>query len=669
MCGISGIINSRGIDLLSIKKMTDIIRHRGPDDEGYFLSDDDNRILIAGGADTPDKVWSYITPFQPNINISDIQPNAFRVVFGHRRLSILDLSPAGHQPMSYANGRYWIVLNGEIFNYIEIRNELISLGYGFISNSDTEVVLAAWQEWGIDCQNRFNGMWSFVIYDCESRILFMSRDRFGIKPLYYWFAPDGSFCFASEIKQFTIFNGWKACINPQRAYDYLLYAYTDHTEETMFTGVYQIPGGYCLISGIEKLTADNSGKITLQKWYEFVPKPFGGTFSEASQKFEEIFKSAVQLHIRADVPVGSALSGGLDSSAIVCEVNNILRKEGVEYFQKTFSSCSTDERFNEKKWMEIVVECTKVDAYYIYPGWEDIFRLTPELIWYHDEPYQSQSVFLGYHVFKLAKSKNVIVLLNGQGADEYLGGYGQFTEARFTKMFRQLEWIKMINEIHNSGAITKYSYSSLFKSILSSFVPGSFKNLILDHLLVNRLINNTIDCNRLGAVKRNPNECIPVNFKTVQDISKHVTFYSTLPKYLKWEDRNSMANSVEARVPFLDYRLVEFAYGLPDDYLDFQGETKRILRQGLKNILPEKIMNRKDKKGFITPEERWVREDNPKLFRSKIEEAIQITNGIVTPDALFYFDEMVAGKIPFSFTYWHLILFAEWIKRFNVKLA
>jgi asparagine synthase (glutamine-hydrolysing) len=413
---------------------------------------------------------------------------------------------------------------------------------------------------------------------------------------------------------------------------------------------------------------DYRGKIQIIKWYDLVTKQYKGTFEQASQKFEEIFKSAIALHIRADVPVGTALSGGLDSSAIVCEINNLLRKQGGEHLQKTFSSCSSDERYSEKKWMGIIIEYTKVDAHFVFPKGEDIFKLTPELIWYHDEPYQSQSAFLGYHVFKSAKINNVTVLINGQGADEYLGGYGQFTAARFRKMFYHLEWTKLINEIHNSGYFVKYTYPFAFKVILSSILPVFLKSFLADRFGPYQQIKKIIDYNRLNSTKKSPNEFIPVCRETVQDISKYVTFYSSLPKYLKWEDRNSMANSVEARVPFLDYRLVEFAYNLPNDYLDFQGETKRILRQGLKNILPDKIKNRKDKKGFITPEEGWVKEDNPALFRSKIEEAIKITKGIIKPEALVYFDKVVAGKIPFNYTYWRLILFAEWVNRFNIKL-
>ncbi len=437
----------------------------------------------------------------------------------------------------------------------------------------------------------------------------------------------------------------------------------------MFSGVYQIPGSHCFKAKISSLLPGRDRKIANYRWYELLRNKYQGTFEEAAEEFERLFKSSIALHLRSDVPTGTALSGGLDSSAIVCEMNNILKKQGVVHLQKTFSSCSVDERYDEKKWIDIVVNHTAVDSHLVYPKLTDVFKLTPDLIWYHDEPYQSQSAYLAYHVFQLVKSTNVKVLLNGQGADEYLGGYGQFTYARLIKKLRSFRWIEVFSEIRHSHNFSEYTKSLVFKSILSSILPDALKRFLVARLdKCQSIKKGLIDHVVLGSINKSANKTIPVDQKTIPDISKHGTFYSTLPKYLKWEDRNSMANSVEARVPFLDYRLVEFAYSLPDDYLDFQGETKRILRYGLKDILPEKIKNRKDKNGFLTPEESWVREDNPALFRQKIEDAIKLTKGVIKPEALKYYDKLVAGRIPFDYTYWRLILFAEWIKRFNVKM-
>jgi asparagine synthase (glutamine-hydrolysing) len=665
MCGISGIISKNNVSFSLVQKMNDVIRHRGPDGEGY-VGFSDKAYSTAGGKDTGSLVWQHQSDYQPEANAAD-ETKDFNVVFGHRRLSILDLSPCGHQPMSYSDGRYWITFNGEVYNYKELRSELTKLGYHFHSESDTEVILAAYVEWGTGCLHHFSGMWSFAIFDTQTREIFMSRDRFGIKPLYYWFSPSGFLAFGSEIKQFTTLPGWQAKINPQRAYDYLVYSVTDHTDETMFKGVFQIPGGHYFKSKVDEVRRESGARIPLTKWYDLEYKKFNGTFEAAAINFNRLFKNAVDLHLRSDVPVGSALSGGLDSSAIVCEVNNILKSQGAEGLQQTFSSCATDQRYTEKQWVDIVVDQTNVDAHYVYPKQEEVFSSMSYLTWLHDEPYQSQSAFLGYNVFKLAAENGVKVLLNGQGADEYLGGYGQFTNARYKDLFSSLNWFGLHRDIQLSRSYKPVTYVSVVKNLLYSFAPSGLRKRLADKLGYYQQIKNLINNQALKASSQHPFDSVPVTLESVPEVSKHFTFFSTLPKYLKWEDRNSMGSSVEARVPFLDHKLVEFAYSLPDDYLESGGETKRILREGLKDILPERIKNRKDKKGFITPEERWVKEDNPALFRAKIQDSIANSGGIVNPVALEYFDDMVAGKIPFDYTYWRIIQFGEWMKVFKIQ--
>jgi asparagine synthase (glutamine-hydrolysing) len=510
-------------------------------------------------------------------------------------------------------------------------------------------------------------MWAFAIYDNLTQEIFISRDRFGIKPLYYWFSPDGTFCFGSEIKQFTCLPGWLAKINSPRVYDYLVYSITDHTDETMFKGVYQLPGGHCFKANIGSLETILGGKLVSVKWYDLKYKKFRGSFDEAAKHFNTLFKSAVDLHLRADVPVGSALSGGLDSSAIVCEVSNILKELGANHLQKTFSSCSTDERFDEKKWIDIVVAQTSVDAHFIYPKYEDVFKMISSLTWSHDEPYQSQSAFLGYHVFKSAAQNGVKVLLNGQGADEYLGGYSQFTISRYNRMFRRLKWRALFRDLKKSGEYKKVSYTSLLQNMLYATLPVGIKNWVAANFGSYTRAKGLISLKALGSLPSHPFNVIPARHRSVPEISRHMTLFSTLPKYLKWEDRNSMANSVEARVPFLDHRLVEFAYNMPDNFLENGWQTKLILREGLKDILPPEIKERKDKKGFITPEEKWVKEDAPILFREKFKEAIEQSNGIIKPEAIKYFDDILTGKIPFDFMYWRIIQFSEWRQLFNIS--
>jgi asparagine synthase (glutamine-hydrolysing) len=667
MCGISGIVRLHEGNTSDILRMNSVIRHRGPDDEGFLLLDNVGELHVMGGDDTSKEAWASDYGYTPKSRIRENSDRLSVMALGHRRLSILDLSAAGHQPMSFLDGRYWIVFNGEIYNYHEIRNELQDKGYRFITRTDTEVVLAAYAEWSEKCLERFVGMWSFAIYDHKLNEIFLSRDRYGIKPMYYWFSPEGSFCFGSEIKQFTVCRGWEAVMNSQRVYDYLFYSFTDHTDETMFSGVYQLPAGSYFRSDIKDIRKNGGERIRSERWYKPVRKPYAGSFKEATAAFRSLFEQAVREHLMADVPVGTALSGGLDSSSIVCEVNRILRNSGNAELQQTFSSCAVDERYDEKRWMDIVTEHTKVDSHIIYPQLQDALDTTSDLIWYQDEPYQSQSAFLGYSVFGLARKNGVKVLLNGQGADEYLGGYGQFSGARYAGMVRQLKWRSLMTDIRNLRKVRPVTNATLLRHISYHLIPEILKGRIVNMTGSAGFIREIVNIGKLGVSYTHPYDVIPVKMNSVPEISEHLTFYSTLPKYLRWEDRNSMAHSVEARVPFLDHRLVEFAYSLPEDYLEKDGITKRVMREAMHDLLPEKIKNRKDKMGFTTPEELWVRKERPEHFRKKILEASSVTDGIIKSGSVDYFDRIVRGEVPFDFTYWRIILFSEWMKKFEVR--
>lgn len=667
MCGISGIINPNGFKIEEILVSTNIIHYRGPDDEGFVIFNNFSAEPIClGGKNTPVEVFESGYNYKPTQSIENHVNDLAVIAFGHRRLSILDLSPAGHQPMSYLDDRYWIVFNGEIYNFIEIRNELLELGHKFVSNSDTEVILSAYHQWGTECQQRFNGMWAFVIYDSVKQKLFMSRDRYGIKPLYYWFAPDGSFVFGSEIKQFTVLPGWNASLNHQRAYDYLFYSLTDHTDETLFQDVYHIPPGCCFLSDISKLKPGKQKKIDYTRWY--IPKYVGykDSFEKAQDEFRELFKSAVEIHLRADVPVGSALSGGLDSSAIVSYVNILLRHKGKAELQKTFSSCSVDERYDEKQWMDAVVKHTAVDAHFVYPKGQDVFKLTEKLIWHQDEPYQSQSAYLGYHVFEMAKKENVIVLLNGQGADEYLCGYSAFKLLRHRQYLKRLKFSSILKDSGTTGFLRQWNYTvRLFYHEIPSIISENVSYLSNNYRMQKKLFSQ----GKLNYKKTHPYRLISFKQKTIFEIANHQLLFEPLPKYLRWEDRNSMAHSVEARVPFLDHRLVEFTTQLPVDYLDGENETKKIMIYALKGILPEVIRNRKDKKGFITPEQRWFTEDFYDEFITYFKNNVQYSQGIINEkNAMEYLSKVKKGELKFNYTYWRIILFCVWMKVFNVKL-
>jgi asparagine synthase (glutamine-hydrolysing) len=665
MCGISLCIAKNKVDIKSFKAFNSIVRHRGPDDEGFiFIPENNVAVATAGGADTPETVWNTASAYQPEVSIDKIDGD-YKVAVGHRRLSILDLSALGHNPMCDSLKRYWISFNGEIYNFLELRAELQELGYHFESHSDTEVIIAAYATWGSDCQNRFSGMWAFTLYDTHTRTIFISRDRYGIKPLYYWFSPEGDFYLASEIKQFTQIPSWEAELNPQRVYDYLFYAMTDHTEETMFKNVYSVPPGHTININVDNCVPEKNGKLGLKKWYVPTNINFVGSFEEACLQFHQHFDKAIDLHLRADVPVGSALSGGMDSTAIVCSVNERLKKQGVAELQQTFSSCSHDKRYDEKKWMDEVIAHTNVDATFLYPEGEEIFGLSEKIIWHQDEPYQSQSAFLAYKVFESARQHNVTVLLNGQGADEYMSGYNAFGIYRKLLMIKRGQFLRFYKELNGSTFIEKIADS---RFVFYHLLPKKIVRVMSKFGNESKNLHAIIDTEKLGSKNKHPHDKKKFKFNSIFEIAHYQMFFEPLQKYLRWEDRNSMAHSVEARVPFLDHKMVEFTTQLPVDYLNGWDEQKKIMKYGLADVLPDAIRNRKDKKGFITPEEVWFKKDFTEQFIAMFKKYNVHTQSIIREkEALRYFDDVIAGKVAFDYTYWRLISLGIWMKVFNVK--
>ena len=667
MCGINAlfILEKGGCSVSPIIQMNNTLRHRGPDDEGYIFFDINSMAFhVRGGEETDERVYNdHRFDYLPKARVIDALPENVTCALGHRRLSIVDLSVAGHQPMSYAENRYWIVFNGEIYNHQEIRAELEGMGYHFSSTTDTEVILAAYSEWGKDCLQRFNGMWAFVIIDLKEGKIFAARDRFGVKPLYYWFSPNGLLAITSEIKALTVLPGWDPHVDGQMAYDFLNWGLADHTHHTMFRDVKQFRGGEAIEVSLKELR----DPLPIYRYYNITPQPFHGTMKEAAEQFYSLFKDSVRYRMIADVPVGSCLSGGLDSSSIVCVVNEILASEGKTDLQKTFSAKAEEKRFDESEYMEVVVSAKRVEAHYIVPKLDTLFDTLGDLAWYHDEPFGSTSIYAQWSVFKLAAENEVVVMLDGQGADETLAGYHSFLFAKLTGLASHLRIIRFVCEIKAIHKRHGYAYNALVKSSVINLVPEGIRGTVKG-LFVEEPRKNWFDSGALRINPSNPFEEFGGRGASLKDLSRIQILFSSLPKLLHYEDRNSMAHSVESRVPFLDFRLVEFAAGLPDDYLLDKGVTKRVMREGMSGVLPEKIRNRVDKLGFATPEEVWVREKGPDVFRRALKEAIDVSNGIIKPQALDEFEKVVNGHAEFDFTTWRLISFGAWMKRFSVKV-
>ncbi len=594
--------------------MTGTIAHRGPDGEDFYY-------------------WN-------------------NVALGHRRLAIIDLSEQGKQPRHYKD-LYSITYNGEVYNYIELRNELLQKGYTFISQTDTEVILAAYDCWGTDCLNHFNGMFAFAILDKNKNMLFCARDRFGVKPFYYY-EQYGFFALGSEIKTFTTLNGWKAVANKEKLYEFLQFGLQDHTQETMFQNVYQLKGGHFLIYDL------TTAQKQITQWFNINVPPEFSSIANDEQIFTELFNSSVSLRLRADVKTGSCLSGGLDSSSIVLTVNEQLHALNKTDLQETVSSCSKNKKYDEQEFINAVVEKANCINHKIFPNLTDLYNQLSNITWHQDEPFESTSIFAQWEVFKKAKEKNITVMLDGQGADELLAGYHAYYGVYFWELLKKGSFKKLIKEIKGLKKTGLYSNSFITKEILKNALPLPLWLLLKkpgskEKNFVNYTYKNT---------KPVAND---ISFSSVQQMSLSQLTSSNLPKLLHWEDRDSMAFSIEARVPFLDYRLAQFLYHLPAAKKISNGTSKFVLRSAMKNILPKKVLNRKDKMGFVTPEEVWMKEHAVQIQKDLLQ-AVEKSNGFINNNIVTKFNNVVQSKTKFNPQVWRVLSFAKWLEVFSVEI-
>lgn len=576
MCGIAGIFNLSGelINASTLKEMMSTIRHRGPDDEGFYLD----------GA----------------------------IGLGHCRLSIIDLSSTGHQPMSNEDETVWLVFNGEIYNFRSLREDLKVKGHSFRSSTDSEVIIHAYEQYGIECLSRFNGMWAFALWDRKKQRFFCARDRLGVKPFYYNF-DSRRFLFASEIKALLQDKSSKKEPNDQIIWDYLVKGYVDHTEDTFFSDIKQLlPAHYLFIENKE---------LSIYRYWDLDPNITLSniTDAEAARRFYELFEDSIRLHLQSDVPLGTCLSGGLDSSSIVCMTSKLLFNNGltsnelISQQQKTFSSCFEDKQFDERDFIKEVVEQTKVDARYVFPDGTDLLDSMDTMIWHQDEPFPSVRLFSQWHVMKLAKENGITVLLDGQGADELLAGYHFFFLKHFESLLRKLQFKRLIGEVKSYSRLHSQPTLPIVKDLLRFVIPRRILNL--RKYVLNRVGKREEPYPWLNKDYSRKHENNTTYSPTVFSDSLKLAMYNYLSKYrlpslLRYEDRNSMAFSLEARVPFLDHRLVEFVFSLPNTQIMRNGVTKFVLRKAMEELIPEKIQKRTDKMGFVVPEDYWLQKLN-----------------------------------------------------------
>ena len=671
MCGISALFEPGAPTWLAetAGKMTRIISHRGPDDEGLAFLMPDGGIEVAGTEQTAAATLAHASPYCPG-KISE-RPGV-RAVFalGHRRLSIIDCSAAGHQPMCDARGLAWITFNGEIYNYIALRAELEGHGHRFNSHADTEIIIAAYLQWGKSCLDRFNGMFAFVILDLRDQSLFIARDRFGVKPLYLWSTPSGGLAVASEIKQFTVHPAWKPRINGQRVYEFLQWGVTDHGAETLFAEVVQLRGGQYLhlrLPGTrESVTPERLGR-TITQWYSPKPTPFAGSPAQAAGRFLELLTDSVSLRLRADVPVGSCLSGGLDSSSIVCLMTRLLRQQSA-VAAHTFSAYSDTPRFDERRYILEVVAATTAEAYATTPDPEALVGNLRRIAWHQDEPFGSTSILAQWSVFGLAREHGVQVVLDGQGADEILAGYPAYFHRRLAGLLARGQVVPLLRECAELNTIARYTWRQHIKALAVLLLPRGLCDTVRRTKGKHPLALPYLELARMGARPRHPFALLPLR-DSVGALSRDQLTTSNLPMLLHWEDRNSMAHGVESRVPFLDYRLVEFCLGLPEEYKIRGAGTKLVLREAMNGILPELIRKRTDKIGFATAEEIWMKDSHRPFFSQVLRLAIEQSDGILSPQLLSYAKRMQTGQIPFNTSLWRCISFGAWMDAYNVAVA
>lgn len=656
MCGIAAVFDSDGVDVGELRAMTDLIRHRGPDSEGFVLLGPQGAAPFPG----PDTDPSCLALDSVDSPRAEPGSGDWTAGLGHRRLSIVDLSPTGHQPMASPDGRVWLTYNGEIYNFVELREELRRGGQAFRGTSDTEVLLHGYLAWGEDVLPRLRGMFAFVIVDLRRGIGFAARDRFGIKPLYFRSSP-GRLTLGSEVKQ--LLDPMANRINGPRLYDFLNLNIHDHTAETMFADVQQVPGGTCM-----RWSLAAPDRPETRRWWSLRPRPFDGTRAAAAAEFRRLLADSVAEHLRADVPVGSCLSGGLDSSAVVCLTRDLLDESSTGTLQRTFTATSSDDRLDETRWAALVVDRVGAEPHTVQPDMTQIGALLPRLAWHMDEPFGSTSILAQWKVFELAHAADTKVLLDGQGADEQLAGYSVYFGLRLAELTRRGRLRQLRREVAAIGRTH----------------PGALRHALLTvgYLMVPPAVGRPVG-RRLAAPGQDPDAWISrenlgvsgypdalsaagARIPDVRAFGRAQLTTTNLPMLLRYEDRDSMAHSVEARVPFLDHRLVEFTTGLPSDYLISDGTTKRVLRDALRGVIPDPIRERVDKIGFATAEEAWLRA-HPRDVRHLLSDAVDSLGGALTPGVLTRLDEVLAGARPFDYWIWRCISAGAWADTFGAR--
>ena len=568
MCGIAGFVDGKKDQDSGRKLLDDMMKsmlHRGPDNTG---------------------LWHEEATF-----------------LGHNRLSIIDLTTDANQPMLYEE--FALSFNGEIYNYLELKEELVAKGYQFKTQSDTEVILVAYKEWGSQCVTRFVGMWAFAIWDRKEKKLFCSRDRFGIKPFYY-LAQGNQFYFSSEVRALKFSDIFSGSLNEKQAAIYLQLGWYFNRGETFYQGVTTLPAAH-------NLTFQN-GKVEIEEYWQLeTGRCEEKTYEDRVEKFRELFNNSINLHIRSDVRVGACLSGGIDSSSIVSAYSTLFPQNELQAFNIYYEGKNS---VDERPWIKhLENKYPNIKTSFQSPGDNDIAEHFDAFVDHMEFPCNGSSPFSQYFVMKMAHEHGIKVLLNGQGSDEYLAGYMHSVYrslADYLKNFRLGAFFNQLS-IHN-----KTQQNSSKKSLdvfLKTLLAGVMSEQGLYQFEYKKYYPY-ISSQQFPS----PFQIMPFKGSRLDQFLYHQVMQTSLPNLLHNEDVNSMAFSIESRVPFLDHRLVEYAFSVGNEDRITKGITKRILRDALKTELPHEIAHRRDKKGFVTPGEvKWLRKSMKFLLENRLE--------------------------------------------------
>ena len=562
MCGIVGILsgNPQLVFGERIQSATECLRHRGPEGQGYWIN------------------------------------NGKTVAFGHLRLNIIDLSKEAGQPMHYLD-RYTIIHNGEIYNYIEIRQQLQAKGYRFNSRSDTEVIIAAYDQWGAACLEQFEGMFSFAIWDEQQKILFAARDRLGEKPFFFSY-NEQELLFASEMKALWTM-GVSRDINPAMLYNFLTIGYTANpadAAETFFQNIQKLPAASFLTYSL----ADN--KLEIEKYWQVYPEVKEISEQDAVDRFRQLFAQSVRRRLRSDVNIGTSLSGGLDSSSIVAFCQGEVSDH---YTHKCFTASFKNFDNDELRYAELVANQYKLESFVTTVNGNEVVELLHEVMNHQEEPISSGSVLAQYRVFRLAKQNGVTVLLDGQGADEILAGYSKYYKWYWQGLYRnrKLSSSKELNAAWELGITERFGFNNRIAALLPDFIAG----LLQSRKAKESFQHPDLDREFAFLNKQSSYYSTPSSFD-LNGALFYNTFVNGLEELLRFADRNSMAHAVEVRLPFLDHQLVEFLFSLPPQLKIHKGWSKWLLRRSVEEMLPKQIVWRKDKVGFEPPQKNWMQD-------------------------------------------------------------